>query len=110
MSTDLTPQSELDPTLELRLKAIEGHLHRIEEVYSDVTQLGNAVNHLGKQIYRLPHNRPALVRNVCASVGLGAIGVGCWWFSPGVACIVIGTVLLGATILGTVLQAKRKVE
>lgn len=42
------------------------------------------------------------MRDIIAAVGLGLVGAGCWLFSPALALIVVGSVLLLGSVWGTI--------
>ncbi len=91
--------------IETRLEALErAKVNQTERL--DRTDRGLRILDDGYKRVRWAH--PVIgggrhVRNVAAVVGLGVIGVGCWWITPALSLIVVGTVVFTGTVAGMVL-------
>ncbi len=101
----------LDPEV-LSLHAIETRLDTLERAKDNQNERSDRMDRglriLDDGYKRVRWAHPVIgggrhVRNAAAVIGLAVIGVGCWWITPALSLIVVGTVVFAGTVAGMVL-------
>ena len=100
-------KSKLDE-LDLAQKRQEAEIIHWRGVASDAAAVAVDVRKAMKASGR--GARGYVVRNTMAVSGLASMGVGCWWVLPALSLIVVGSIMLGLVVFGTVARNKSEGE
>ena len=104
----------MHPEVKDRLDALERHQTEQDAVIGHWRNVAMDAGDLAVKAYKATKGSPirggTAIRNVMAISGLVCLGVGCWWLLPALALVVIGSILLGAVIFGTVARHKWELE
>jgi len=121
-------RNEIDPAIDARLRALEAlHAQQLPDRMREVevklaavpAQLQQAMRaaeqtaDYAASIRRLVIRGPVAgswIRNVAGLGGLMAMSIGLWWLSPPAALVVMGGLLIGLVVLGTLIAKPKTGE
>ena len=105
---------ELHPEVKDRLDAIERHQTEQDTLIEHWRNVAMDAGDVAVKAYKATKGSPlrggTAIRNTMAICGLVCLGVGCWWLLPALALVVIGSILLGSVIFGTVARYRLESE
>ncbi len=102
-------QTEIDPRITERLDALEGHVKELDNEASQVRAIAESSKDDSARLYKAfgrPVKVSSLSRTTAAISGLSGIAIGCWLVTPALAWVVMGSILLGIVLLGSLQRAK----